>query len=195
MDAQTNQGLSGRNDSIDPNSYRQPSEATGRMAGEIIYWLALAVTAGADVAAFKQVLSIILAVLGPAYIILAVAGFTAMSLTLAHFAGRLLRDRKAKHGPQGKWSVWLLLAPWALLGGAALFARLILPPSGTAEAATAVSSGSASTAPLAGAVLFLILYLALMATRWPASASTSPAIRTGPTTAPPSVPTAGRCGV
>ena len=108
------------------DGYCQPVEATGRMAGEIVYLIALAVTAGADVAAFDQVLSIILRAAGPMIIWVAVAGFTAMSLTIAHFAGRMLRDRKAGHGPGSRRAVWLLLVPWALLGLAALIARLIV---------------------------------------------------------------------
>jgi hypothetical protein len=144
---------------LDRNGYRQPVEATGRMAGEIIYVIALAVTAGADVAAFDQVLSMILQALGQTIIWVAVAGFTAMSLTLAHFAGRMLRDHKADHGPDSKRAVWLLLIPWALLGLAALLARLIVAQ-GMAGAPTTVAAGNPAADTLAGAVLFLILYLA-----------------------------------
>src|SRR5262249_23661463 len=142
------------------NGYRQPVEATGRMAGEIAYLIALAVTAGADVAAFDQVLSIILHTAGPAITWVAVAGFTAMSLTLAHFAGRRLRDRKAGHGPDSRWAVWLLLVPWALLGLAALVARLIVAQGMASAPTTAAVAGNPARDTQAGALLFLILYLA-----------------------------------
>ena len=122
------------------------------MAGEIVYVLALAVTAGADVVAFDQVLSNILHALGPVMIAVAVAGFTAMSLTLAHFAGRVLRDRKAAHGPDSKRLVWLLVAPWALLGLAALLARLILAQSEAGQATTVVGQSNPGATALAGAV-------------------------------------------
>lgn len=145
---------------LERNGYRQSVEATGRMAGEIVYLIALAVTAGADVAAFDQVLSIILHAAGPTIIWVAVAGFTAMSLTLAHFAGRMLRDRKAGHGPDGKRAVWLLLVPWALLGLAALVARLIVAQGMASAPTTAVVAGNPARDTQAGALLFLILYLA-----------------------------------
>jgi hypothetical protein len=141
--------------------YQQPMAATGRPVGEISYVIALAITAGADIAAFDQVLSIILANLGPWLIAVAVAGFTAMSLTLAHFAGRILRDRAAGHGPDGRWAVWLLMVPWALLGLAALLARLILAQSELNSATTtAATDGSPAAKALSSAFLFLILYLA-----------------------------------
>jgi len=147
-------------DSRARNGYRQPAEATGRMAGDIVYVLALLVTAGADVAAFDQVLSMILQLLGRTIIAVAVVGFTVMSLTLAHFAGRMLRDRKAEHGPDSKRAVWLLLIPWALLGFAALVARLIVADGMAGTPTTAIGSGNPADDTLAGAVLFLILYLA-----------------------------------
>jgi hypothetical protein len=144
----------------DPRGYRAPTQATGRLTGEVIYIVALAVTAGADVVAFDQVLSIIISQLGPRLIDVAVAGFTAMSLTLAHFAGRLLRDRAARHGAEGRLAAWLLIIPWALLGLAAFAARLILAQSELNASTTAVATGSASSKDLASAFLFLILYLA-----------------------------------
>lgn len=139
--------------------YQQPVQATGRLAGEIIYVVALAITAGADVAAFDQVLSIVLQQLGSHLIAVAVAGFTAMSLTLAHFAGRLARDAKAEHGPDSRWAVRLLVIPWALLGLMAFVARLILAQSQLGSASTSVSV-SPGARQLSGAFLFLVLYLA-----------------------------------
>lgn len=141
--------------------YQQPMAVTGRLIGEIVYLIALVLTAGADVVAFDQVLSIILHALGPTLIWVAVAGFTAMSLTLAHFAGRLLRDQAAGHGPDGRRAVWLLMIPWALLGLMAFVARLILAQSElNAPTTTVASGGSPAAKALSSAFLFLILYLA-----------------------------------
>jgi hypothetical protein len=140
--------------------YQQPEETAGRHAGEVIYVAALAVTAGADVAAFYQVLSLTLAALGIALVWLAVAGFTVMSLTLAQFAGRLRRDRAAGYGTAGRWSAGLLLIPWGLLGLAALLARLIIAQADLNEPTTAVGADGAAAKALSGALLFFVLYLA-----------------------------------
>lgn len=143
--------------------YQQPVATTGRPVWEAVYLVALAVTAGADVVAFDQVLSDVLNQLGPVLVWVAVAGFTAMALTLAHFAGRLLRDRHAEHGPDSQRALWLLVIPWALLGLAALIARLIIAQSNlNATSTTASTSGTGSPAAdaLSAAFLFLILYLA-----------------------------------
>src|SRR5690242_4215561 len=121
-------------------SYQQPEETAGRSAGEIVYVAALAVTAGADVAAFYQVLSLTLTALGTALVWLAVAGFTVMSLTLAQFAGRLLRDRAAGYGPAGRRAAGLVLIPWILLGLAALLARMIIAQADLNAPTTAVGA-------------------------------------------------------
>jgi hypothetical protein len=139
--------------------YRQPIQATGKLAGEIIYLIALAITAGADVAAFYQILSLVLQQLGPHLIAVAVAGFTAMSLTLAHFAGRIARDRQAEHGPDDRRAVLFLVIPWGLLGLAAFAARLIVAQSQLGSAST-TGAVSPAAEELSGAFLFLVLYLA-----------------------------------
>jgi hypothetical protein len=139
--------------------YQQPIEATGRLAGDVGYVIALAVTAGADFAAFYQALSRILQDLGSSLVAVAVAGFTVMSLALAHFAGQLLRDGKAGHGPDHQRAVGLLLIPWAVLGLSAFMVRLIFARS-QAGVYTPAGFISPSTQQLTSAFLFLSLYLA-----------------------------------
>jgi hypothetical protein len=139
--------------------YQQPAEATGRLTGDVGYVIALAVTAGADFAAFYQVLSRILQDLGSSLVAVAVAGFTVMSLALAHFTGQLLRDRKAGYGPDHHRAARLLLLPWAVLGLSAFAVRLIFARS---QAAVYTPAGfiSPSTQQMTSAFLFLSLYLA-----------------------------------
>jgi hypothetical protein len=141
------------------HGYQQPIEATGRLAGEIGYLVALAVTAGADFAAFYQVLARILQDLGSSLVAVAVAGFTMMSLALAHFAGRLVRDGKAGHGPDHPQAVRLLLVPWAALGLGAFGVRLIFAWS-QSGGYTPPGFISGSTQQVTSAFLFLSLYLA-----------------------------------
>jgi hypothetical protein len=143
----------------DRHGYRQPIEATGRLIGEAGYAAALAVTAGADFAAFYQVLSRILQDLGSALVAVAVAGFTVMSLALAHFAGRLLRDGQARYGPEHPRAAGVLLIPWAILGLSAFTARLIFARS-QAGVYTPPGFISASSQQLTSAFLFLSLYVA-----------------------------------
>jgi hypothetical protein len=141
------------------HGYQQPIEATGRLIGEIGYLIALAVTAGADFAAFYQVLSRILQDLGSSLVAVAVAGFTVMSLALAHFAGRLVRDGKAGHGPDQPRAARLLLIPWAALGLGAFLVRLIFAWS-QGGVYTAPGFISPATQQFTSAFLFLSLYLA-----------------------------------
>jgi hypothetical protein len=140
--------------------YQQPEEAAARHAGGIVYVAALLFAAGADVVAFYQVLSRTLTDLRIALVCLAVAGFTVMSLTLAQFAGRLLRDRAAGYGTPGRWPAWLVLIPWTLLGLAALLARLIIALGDLSQPTTNSGADDQGPKALSAAILFLVLYLA-----------------------------------
>lgn len=138
-------------------SYEDPGEVSGRSAGELIYVLALAVTAGADLAAFHQVVAIVLSTEQQWLVWLMVAGFTACSLTLAHFAGRLARDIVAGYGPASWRQFWWLAVPWVLLGLVAFLVRLI---GVQATASYGIGSTSADSARIAAAFMFLVLYAA-----------------------------------
>jgi hypothetical protein len=140
------------------HGYQDASEVSGRSLAEAGHWLALLVIAGADVAAFYQVVGVVNPT-GEAWIIwLLVAGFTSASLALAHFAGRLFRDFMADHGGASLWMVIALAALWLMLGITAFYVRGI--NSGTATAATAQAAEVQAQQQFAAALMFLVLYLA-----------------------------------
>lgn len=144
-----------------PDSYRAVGEAAGRPASELGYWLALAVTAGADVAAFNQIVSLVMSDQSATIVALMVAGFTACSLTLAHFAGRLARDVAAGYGGANRTQVWMLVVPWAVLGLGAFGVRLTAAFSGTPDLGVQVFGGLSPQAKHAtAAFMFLVLYVA-----------------------------------
>jgi hypothetical protein len=117
----------------------------------------LAVTACADLAVFHQVLGILMKKSGSTTIWLAVAGFTACSLMLAHSAGRLHRDIEVDFGGWGRAPRNALAIVWLMLGLAAFAVRLLIEYLSN----DAASTGAASDPGRAwgGAVLFLVLYL------------------------------------
>jgi hypothetical protein len=139
------------------SGYTEGSEMAGLPAAELAYWAALAVTAGGDIAVFDQILSIVLN-LEPWLVWVAVAGFTACALTLAHFAGRIARDRSVGYGHAGRRAVWLLVVPWLLLGLTAFAVRMIVAEQSTGTAA--VGGLSARSQNTASAALFVMLYVA-----------------------------------
>jgi hypothetical protein len=144
-----------------PDSYRAVGETAGRPTSELGYWLALAVTAGADVAAFNQIVSLVMSDQTAAIVGLMVAGFTACSLTLAHFAGRLARDVSAGHGGASRTQVWMLVAPWAVLGLGAFAVRLTAAFNTGPELSVQVFGGLSPQAKHAtAAFMFLVLYVA-----------------------------------
>jgi hypothetical protein len=144
---------------VTTHGYDGAAETSGRPIGELGYWIALAVTAGADVAAFDQVVSLVMQEQEAWLIWLMVAGFTASSLTLAHFAGRLARDITAGRGPANWAKVWLLIIPWALVGLVALVVRLIVADQDAAN--TTVVTGVGQTASdISSAIMFGVVYVA-----------------------------------
>jgi hypothetical protein len=142
--------------------YRDVAEVAGRPVAELGYWLALAVTAGADVAAFNQIVSLVMSDQNAWIVALMVAGFTACSLTLAHFAGRLASDIAAGHGTATRKHVLLLLAPWAVLGVVAFAVRLTAAFDRGTSVGGAVFGGGLSeqTRHATAAFMFLVLYIA-----------------------------------
>jgi len=144
------------------SAYRDAGEVSGRPLSELGYWLALAVTAGADVAAFNQIVSLVMSDQQAWIVALMVAGFTACSLTLAHFAGRLAGDVGAGHGTATRRSVLILVVPWAVLGIVAFAVRLTAAfDGGTSIGGQTFGGGLTEQARHAtAAFLFLVLYLA-----------------------------------
>jgi len=140
------------------SSYQSVGEVSGRSLSEAVYWLALSVIAGADVAAFYQVVAVVNPT-GQGWLIwLLVAGFTVASLTLAHFAGRGPRVPAAARGGARRSMVFALAGPWLALGLVAFIVRGIKASS--TSASTAEAAALASKQQLAAAVMFLVLYLA-----------------------------------
>ncbi len=141
--------------------YADPTLLAGRPRGSSIYVLALVVAAAADIAAFYQVVEVALNLSQTMGTVL-VVGFTGVTLALAHFIGRMLRDRRAG----AKWVQGLMIAVvaiiWLALGGLAYWVRL---KSGGGSGGFALpgtqSSGSGSTQGTpAAAAMFAGLYAA-----------------------------------
>jgi hypothetical protein len=143
--------------------YAGAAEVAGRPITEIVYWLALALAAGADVAAFHQVVSLVLRNQGDSLIWLMVVGLTAIALTLAHFAGRVARDITAKRGTASWKQFFACAIPWVALGIAAFAIRLIVADAsvGTTVDGTTVGGGDIGrpARQASAAVLFLALYV------------------------------------
>jgi hypothetical protein len=143
--------------------YANAAHVAGRPMTEIVYWFALALAAGADVAAFHQVVSLILRDQGDALVWLMVVGLTGIALTLAHFAGRLARDVTAGYGTATWKQVFACAIPWVALGLAAFTVRLIVADSsgGTTVDGSVVAGGDIGrqARQASGAVLFLVLYV------------------------------------
>jgi hypothetical protein len=142
-----------------PVGYTDSGEIVGRGPGEYVWGVLLAVTACADLAVFHQTLSILMELSTAEIVWLAVAGFTACSLTLAHMAGRLHRDIEVGYGAWGRAPRAALVIVWLLLGLAAFTVRLLIEyTSGGGDAAVA-GAGSDPGRAWGGALLFLVLYL------------------------------------
>jgi hypothetical protein len=143
--------------------YADASHVSGLPLTEIAYWFALALAAAADVAAFHQVVSLVMRDQGDALVWLMVVGLTVIALTLAHFAGRLARDVSAQHGTATWKQVLLCAIPWVVLGLAAFAVRLIVADSsgGTTVDGTVIGGDTVGrqARQTSGAVLFLALYV------------------------------------
>jgi hypothetical protein len=141
--------------------HADPTMLAGRPRGSSIYVLALIVAAAADIAAFYQVVEVALNLSQKMGAVL-VVGFTGVTLTLAHFIGRMLRDRRAG----AKWIQGPMIAVvaviWLALGALAYWVRLKSggPSQGFSLPGTQ-SSGSGSTQGTpAAAAMFAGLYAA-----------------------------------
>jgi hypothetical protein len=152
------------------SDHADPALLAGRPRSAYVYVVALVAAAVADVAAFYQVLELVMANSAEYLVFILVIGFTGVVLTLAHFAGVILRDRFA-----GARSIRAFLAPacllvWLALGGLAFYVRFKIDAGGSASAPTLSvsptgpgSSGSAGVDPqdtLPGAAVFIGLYAA-----------------------------------
>ncbi|MEV6695353.1 hypothetical protein AB0M35_28185 [Micromonospora sp. NPDC051196] len=132
----------------------------GTPLGRVAEAGALLLAAGADVAAFYSALADGLNA-PESMLYLLVAGFTAVSLLLAHACGRIYRDLDQRAPGARSAALYVCLAGWSLLGVAAFVARLLL-----ADEASGGSFGGFDNAEqdsqtvLVLALLFLALYFA-----------------------------------
>jgi hypothetical protein len=139
------------------------ADVAGQSWTEVVYWFALALAAAADIAAFHQVVSLVMRDQGDALVWLMVIGLTVIALTLAHFAGRLARDATARHGTATWKQVYACAIPWTVLGLAAFAVRLLVADSsgGTIVDGSVIGGDgeSQSVRQISGAALFLALYV------------------------------------
>ncbi len=139
--------------------YRDPSELAGMPTTDLLAIPVLIVAAGADLAAFSQMMSLLLPGLTTIKIWAAILGFTACSLALAHFAGRLYRDRHEGYAQGSGFQLIALAVTWLGLGVVAFLVRFMI-----AQGSDTTIRQGATTSPhsevIGGAWVFLMLHLA-----------------------------------
>lgn len=149
--------------------YGDPSLIAGRPWTSLLGWVVVLAAAGADVTTFYQVLILVLN--EPVQLIwMAVLGFTAVALALAHYAGHQTKAALHPRHPTGAafWA-WFLTAAWVCVGVVAFVIRWLISPSSGSDSSTIQLADGQSVAPSGGAdlasqhltaLLFLALYLA-----------------------------------
>ncbi|GAA0897300.1 hypothetical protein [Virgisporangium aurantiacum] len=140
--------------------YLTAARVAGRSFAAPVHVLVLMVAAGADVAAFYDVLANHTNL--PVHMLyLLVAGFTAITLSLAHSIGAGYRDRVDGAPDHRAALLWFAAGGWLVLGAAAFAIRLVL--TGPAPAANSTFGAAPSTVDsnegLAMALLFAALYV------------------------------------
>ena len=148
--------------------YADPTLMAGRTRGAYIYLAALVAAAAADIAAFYQVIQLVLADLSTFWVIVLVIGFTGTALATAHFTGIMLRDLKAGAKWIPPYIIIIAAAIWLTLGALAFWVRLRSNIGATgAPINLSVTGGSGGTAAntnqqgtVAGAAMFGGLYAA-----------------------------------
>jgi hypothetical protein len=147
--------------------HADPTLLGGHPRSGRIYLLALLVAAAADIAAFYQVIQLVLGDLSTAWVIVLVIGFTGTALATAHFIGIMLRDRRAGAKWIQDFLIVIVAAVWLALGALAFWVRLrsntgssgsSVSLSVTGSAGTTASTNVQGTVP--GAAMFAGLYAA-----------------------------------
>ena len=143
--------------------YAEPSLVNGRPSSDWVHFIALLLAAGADLAAFYQIIAGIMPDLTWWLAALIVSGFTASALYLSHAAGTLLRDAITQR-QTSKWVLFLFsLIAWVVLGTVALYVRWLSGTTGSDTSKISIGGGTTDTSdPMVHpkAVLFGALYLA-----------------------------------
>jgi hypothetical protein len=138
--------------------YLAASHVAGRSFGAPVHVLVLLVAAGADVAAFYDVLANHTNL--PVHMLyLLVAGFTVVTLSLAHSIGAGYRDRVDGAPDHRAAPLWLAAGGWLVLGAAAFLIRLVLTGPAPASSFGGAPSTVDSNEGLAMALLFAALYI------------------------------------
>lgn len=144
-------------------TFADPTLLAGRSRGTFLHVVVLLVAAGADAAAFLQVMQLLLRKLPPFASGLIVAGLTVTALYLSHHAGVLIRHAVAG-SRASRWWIAVSMFLWLALGmGAAAIRYFFTHTTGTAQIAfgQTASSGGGDEKQRAGvAAVFLLLYLA-----------------------------------
>lgn len=145
--------------------YHDPALAAGRPRAGWVYVAALVLAGGADLAAFHQVVALVMRDEADWLVWLLVAGFTAAALTLAHFAGRLWRGARAGDPEATVTAARLCAGLWLALGAAAFTIRLLVRHDSAAGDPFLVDQSqigerTGTSVVMASALLFLALYLA-----------------------------------
>lgn len=146
--------------------HSDPTLLSGRSGGgSLLYLAAVAVAAVADFIAFYQVLQRVLRNLQNQWLIVLVIGFTAVALTLAHFLGVFLRDRRAG----ARWHAPVMLPGcavlWVALGFVAFWVRWKVsgapaPPALPSAGGTLAVPQASLQSTLPGAAMFAAFYFA-----------------------------------
>ncbi|MBB5083311.1 hypothetical protein [Nonomuraea endophytica] len=141
--------------------FADPPLLAGRSPATFLHVVALVMAAGADAAAFWQVMQILLADLPPVAGALIVAGLTTTALYLSHQIGVQAREAGAGTKRRIRWVVLCFLV-WLVLGVGAAALRYFFGDAGAPPAI--VIGGPAATPDLPAALgmagVFLALYLA-----------------------------------
>jgi hypothetical protein len=148
--------------------HADPVLLAGRPRSIYVYVGALIAAAVADIAAFYQVLELVMADSNEYQIFALVIGFTGVVLSLAHFTGVTLRDRLAGARSLRGYLTPICFLVWLALGALAFYVRLRIPASdsGGSGGLSVASPGSSPSPPtgvdaqgtLPGAAFFAGLY-------------------------------------
>jgi hypothetical protein len=143
-------------------------QIVGRPWTRAIFWFVVLAAGGIDIATFYQVLVLVLDA-PQAVVWVAVVGFVAVGLTLAHYAGLQIREAMSPRNVTGSTTLaWVFGGVWLLLGVVAFVVRFGIAQTMGSDTSSfsvdgvAQTTGSAidATSQHATALLFLVFYIA-----------------------------------
>lgn len=149
-----------------------------RPRGEMLYLGGIVVAGAADLAAFHQIVSLVMRDSPGPLVWLLVTGLTIVSLLLAHAVGQTWRALRAGDPEASVPQVRVYGGIWLVLGLSAMAIRLLsgsgagAPPPISVEGEPALATDGSGAAVFSNALLFLALYLAAGAIAMYAAAKT-----------------------